>query len=151
MSFYLEQPDSYLWPVPIKVPQSGGRFRSFTFDVEFRRVSQERREELGRQLLLQKARLGALQQQIEAAENDAPGKGKGRKPDEALLDDILTPRQIADELVVGWSGILDSEGPDAQPVPFSEATKAQLLNIGDVADAILAAWNDSIPGAKAKN
>lgn len=129
MAFYLEQPDSYLWPVTVKVPQSGGRFRTFTFEIEFRRVTQERRETLGRQLLAQKGRIEA---------GDVEGE-------------ILTPRQIADELVVGWSGILDSEGPDAKAVPFSEATKAQLLNIGDVADAILAAWNESIPGAKAKN
>lgn len=129
MAFVLEHSDRYSWPVTVKVAQDGGRFRSFTFDVEFKRVSQARREELGRQLLVQKGR-------IEAG---------------MLEGEILTPRQIADELVVGWSGILDKEGEGGEPVPFSEATKAQLLNIGDVADAILAAWNDSIPGAKAKN
>jgi len=129
MAFVLEHSDRYSWPVTVKVAQDGGRFRSFTFDVEFRRVSQARREELGRQLLVQKGRIEA-----------------------GLIEgEILTPRQIADELVVGWSGILDKEGEGASPVPFSEATKAQLLNIGDVADAILAAWNESIPGAKAKN
>jgi len=129
MAFVLEHSDRYSWPVTVKVAQDGGRFRTFTFDVEFKRVSQARREELGRQLLVQKGRIEA-----------------------GLLEgEILTPRQIADELVVGWSGILDREGEGAEPVPFSEATKAQLLNIGDVADAILAAWNDSIPGSKAKN
>jgi hypothetical protein len=129
MAFILEHSDRYSWPVTVRVAQDGGRFRSFTFDVEFRRVSQARREELGRQLLVQKGRIEA-----------------------GLIEgEILTPRQIADELVVGWSGILDKEGEGASPVPFSEATKAQLLNIGDVADAILAAWNESIPGAKAKN
>jgi hypothetical protein len=129
MAFILDQSQSYSWPVTVKVPQDGGRFRSYTFEVEFQRVSQERREELGRQLLVQKGRLEA---------GDVEGE-------------ILTPRQIASELVVGWSGILDSEEKDAKPVPFSPSTLAQLLNIGDVADAILAAWNDSIPGAKAKN
>jgi hypothetical protein len=129
MAFILDQSQSYSWPVTVKVPQDGGRFRSYTFEVEFQRVSQERREELGRQLLVQKGRLEA---------GDVGGE-------------ILTPRQIASELVVGWSGILDSEEKDAKPVHFSPSTLAQLLNIGDVADAILAAWNDSIPGAKAKN
>ena len=129
MSFVLEHSDRYSWPVTVKVAQDGGRFRTFTFDVEFKRVSQARREELGRQLLVQKGRIEA-----------------------GLIEgEILTPRQIADELVVGWSGILDREGEGGEPVPFSEATKAQLLNIGDVADAILAAWNASIPGAKAGN
>ena len=127
MAFVLEQKESYLWPVTVRIAQDGGRFRIFTFDVEFRRVSQARREELGRQLLRQKGR-------IEAGDMES---------------EILTPRQIADELVMGWSGILDRE--EGESVPFSEATKAQLLNIGDVADAILAAWNESIPGAKVKN
>lgn len=129
MAFILDQSDSYSWPVTVKIPQDGGRFRSYTFDVEFQRVTQERREQIGRQLLIQKGRLEA---------GDLEGE-------------ILTPRQIAAELVVGWSGILDSEEKDAKPVPFTESTLAQLLNIGDVADAILEAWNASIPGAKAKN
>lgn len=129
MAFVLDQSSSYRWPVTIKVPQDGGRFRSYSFEVEFLRVSQERREELGRQLMAQQTRVAA-------------GNLEG---------EILTPRQIADELVVGWSGILDSEGKDAQEVPYSPATKAQLLNVGDVADAIIAAWGESIPGAKAKN
>lgn len=131
MAFILDQSESYSWPVTVKVPQDGGRFRSFTFDAEFKRVSQERREQLGRLLMRQK-----------------------RLMDDGLTvfeDDFLTPRQIADELLVGWSGIMDTEGPDAQQVPFSDKVKAQLLNIGDVADAILEAWNASIPGAKAKN
>jgi len=129
MAFVLDQSPSYSWPVKVQVPQDGGRFRSYTFEVEFARVSQERREELGRQLLVQKGRIEA-----------------------GLLEgELLTPRQIAAELVVGWSGILDSEDKDAKPVPFSTTTLAQLLNVGDVADAILAAWNDSIPGAKSKN
>ena len=129
MAFILDQSESYSWPVTVKVPQDGGRFRSFTFDAEFKRVSQERREQLGRQLMRQKRTWD----------------------DGNMEEDFLTPRQIADELLVGWSGIMDTEGADAQQVPFSDTIKAQLLNIGDVADAILEAWNASIPGAKAKN
>jgi hypothetical protein len=129
MAFVLDLSDSYSWPVTVKVPQDGGRFRTHTFDVEFRRVSQERREELGRQL-------AAQQNRVQAGNLDG---------------ELLTPRTIADELVVGWSGILTSEGKGGEDVPYSEATKAQLLNIGDVADAILEAWQASIPGAKSKN
>ena len=129
MAFVLDLSDSYSWPVTVRVPQNGGRFRSYTFDVEFLRVSQERREELGRQLAAQQNRVDA---------GDLEGE-------------LLTPRTIAQELVVGWSGILADEGKDAAEVPYSEATKAQLLNVPDVADAILQAWQASIPGAKAKN
>jgi hypothetical protein len=129
MAFVLDLSDSYSWPVTVKVPQDGGRFRSYAFDVEFLRVSQERREELGRQLAAQQNRVDA---------GDLEGE-------------LLTPRSIAQELVVGWSGILTSEGKGGEEVPYSEATKAQLLNVPDVADAILQAWQASIPGAKAKN
>jgi hypothetical protein len=129
MAFVLDLSDSYSWPVTVKVPQDGGRFRSYAFDVEFLRVSQERREELGRQL-------AAQQNRVEAGDFEG---------------ELLTPRSIAQELVVGWSGILTSEGKGAEEVPYSEATKAQLLNVPDVAEAILQAWQASIPGAKAKN
>ena len=130
MAFVLDQSESYSWPVTVKVPQDGGRFRTYTFDIQFKRVSQERREQIGRQLVRQQNRLDSGSD---------------------LEDDFLTPRQMADELMVGWSGINDKEGEGATPVPYTESTKAALLNVGDVAEAIMVAWNDSIPGAKAKN
>lgn len=128
MAFFLDQSDSYSWPVTVKVPENGGKFRSLTFDALFSRVSTERQEELGRQLLKQKTRL-----------------------DFGETDDLLTPRQIASEILVGWEGIKDKEGDKGQDVPFSESTKARLLNIPEVVNAILEAWNKSVPEAKIKN
>ena len=44
--FKLSLSESYLWPVVIEVPESGGRFVKFTFDAEFKRVSQTRISEI---------------------------------------------------------------------------------------------------------
>jgi hypothetical protein len=40
---------------------------------------------------------------------------------------------------------------DGDEVPFSEATKQQLLDIPTVAAAIIVAYFDSLTGTKAKN
>ena len=128
MAFFLDQSESYSWPVTVKVPQDGGKFRSLTFDAVFQRVSTERQEELGRQLLRQRTRI-----------------------DIGETDDLLTPRQIASELLVDWEGIKDKEGEKGQDVPYSESTKARLLNIPEVVNAILDSWNKSVPEAKLKN
>jgi hypothetical protein len=133
MAFVLKQSSSYSWPVTVKVPAEtgAGRLRSYTFEVEFQRISEQRREELIRQVAIQQGKLeaGLLTEDLE----------------------LLTPRQMAAELVVGWSGILESEEPGAAEAPYSEATKSELLNIPDVAQAIIAAWEESIPGARRKN
>lgn len=45
MAFVLKQSDSYHWPVEVSIPVDG-RFEKQTFDIEFRRVSQPRINEL---------------------------------------------------------------------------------------------------------
>jgi hypothetical protein len=139
MALYLERKDTYLWPVTVTEAQDGGKFRKYTFEAEFKRVSQTRREELGRQLLIQKTRIeaGRIEERNE--------KGK------MVPIEILTPREIAEEVWVGWAKVKDREGEGGEDVPFSEAIKAQLLDREHVADAILEAWNESNPGAKVKN
>lgn len=63
------------------------------------------------------------------------------------IDGILNPREIASELLIGWSGI--SKG--GQEIPYSEEAKKNLLNTGLVASAILRAYFASLQGAKRKN
>lgn len=46
MGFVLKQSDSYVWPVAVERPVDGGRHEKSTFDVEFKRVSQTRVNEL---------------------------------------------------------------------------------------------------------
>ena len=139
MAFFLERTDSYFWPVTVTEAQDGGKHRKYTFEAEFKRVGQARREELGHQLLLQKER-------VRSGRLEEPGKGGKMVPIK-----LLTPREMADELLVGWRKIMDREGEGGEEVPFSEALKAQLLEIENVAEAILDAWNESQPGAKVGN
>ncbi len=139
MALYLERKDTYLWPVTVTEAQDGGKFRKHTFEAELKRVSQTRREELGRIMMLQQARIKAGR----VEEEDADGK--------MVPIEILTPRQIADELWVGWRKVKDREGEGGEDVPFSEAIKQQLLDREGVADAIIDAWNESNQEGKVKN
>jgi len=54
---------------------------------------------------------------------------------------------LAREAMVGWSGVVDSDGA----VPYSESGRDQLLDIPQVASAIVMALLSSISGAKRKN
>ena len=42
MAFVVAQSSSYIWPVAVEFPVDGGRFDKQTFDVQFKRVSQDR-------------------------------------------------------------------------------------------------------------
>jgi hypothetical protein len=46
MAFVLKQSDSYSWPVTVEFPVDGGRFEKQTFDVELKRLSQSRIQEV---------------------------------------------------------------------------------------------------------
>lgn len=54
---------------------------------------------------------------------------------------------LAREALVGWSGVVDSDGN----VPYSESARDKLLDIPMVATAIVMALLGSISGARRKN
>lgn len=127
MAFILAAADgSYLWPVSVPVPIDGGRFDSFTFDARFKRLSQDRIEELTTAALKRVKQLQA-----------------GEEPEGGASDRI-----IAEELLIGWAKVQDDAGAE---VPYSESAKDQLLQFPGAAAAIVLAWYDSINGKKAKN
>lgn len=113
MAFVLKQSDSYVWPVKVELPGDGGKFETSTFDVEFKRLSQTRI-------------------------NDIVAQGQS---------EALTDRQCCEELVIGWRGVSDG----AADIPFSQKALGDLLDIAAVEKAILAAWAESLAGAKRKN
>lgn len=136
MGFPIDLSPTYFWPVPIKVPMGGetcGRHRAYAFEAEFKRISQSRRDEIARQVVIGQRLLN------------------GDLVDETRLAQMITSKEIADELLVGWRKITDKEGEGAQELPYSESTKAQLLDMEYLADALVQAWYDSMPGAKVKN
>lgn len=55
---------------------------------------------------------------------------------------------VISEVLVGWEGVV---GDDGQPVPFSPSNLRQLLQVQGVRAAIVAAWLQSLVGAKQKN
>ena len=126
MAFVLKQSSSYVWPVTVKLPISGGKFEKQTFDAEFKRLPQ--------------ARINKIQIEVQA-------RIKSSERNEAT-DDSISDQSIAEELLIGWSGVLDEDGDE---VPFSESMKQQLLDIPTLASAIIVAYFDSLTGTKTKN
>ena len=126
MAFVLKQSSSYKWPVSFKLPVDGGKFEKQTFDAEFKRLPQARINEIQTD----------VQTRIKAAERNE------------LVDTSVTDISIANELIIGWEGVVDSDG-DA--VTFCETVKQQLLDIPTVASAIIVAYFDSLAGVKTKN
>lgn len=126
MAFVLNQSQSYSWPVSIQLPADGGKREKSSFDALFKRLPQSRINEI-QQL---------AQQRIKAAE-------RGEE-----LDNGVTDQTIAAEILVGWAGILDADGDD---VPYSEAVKAQLLDVPMMAGALIEAYFTSLVELKRKN
>ena len=126
MAFVLSQSQSYSWPVVLRLPADGGKREKSTFDAVFKRLPQSRINEI-QQL---------VQQRLKAAEHNED------------LDNGVTDQSIADELLVGWTGVVDADGDE---VPFTEAAKAQLLDVPMVAGALIGAYFESLVEQKRKN
>ena len=125
MSFVLKSSSSYSWEVSFFQPENGERKKQ-SFDALFKRLPQTRINEI--QVLVQK-RVKAIQE----GEEDQSG---------------ITDQSIADEVLVGWDGIEDGEG---NPVPFSNKSKKQVLEVPMLASAIIEAYFNSLVEGKQKN
>lgn len=90
------------------------------FDAVFNRLTQ--------------TRINEIQDQVRA------------KQDDPTIE--ITDQSVADEVLAGWSNVLDEDGEE---VPFSAKTKAELLNMPAVASGIVVAYFESVTGNKAKN
>lgn len=66
---------------------------------------------------------------------------------EAIEAGKITDVSLANEILVGWSGITDGD----EALVFSEASKVSLLDIPTVAAAIVRAFFESLSGAPRKN
>ena len=126
MAFVLKQSDSYTWPVSIRLPANGGKRERQTFDAEFKRLPQSRINEIQEE----------VQKRIKAVErNEQPA-------------DEISDVSIADEILVGWDGIVDGDG---EAVPYSKAAKAQLLEVPMLAGALITTYFESLAEQKQKN
>jgi hypothetical protein len=64
-----------------------------------------------------------------------------------LFADAGDAAEAAREVVVGWSGVENDDGP----IPFSDTALADVLSIQGVAAAIISALFESVTGAQRKN
>lgn len=125
MAFVLKQSDSYRWPVTFKLPTDGGKREKQSFEAEFKRLPQSRIMEIQTQ----------AQRLIKAAEDGEQVEG-------------ISDLSVADEVLVGWSGIVDEDGEE---VPFSKANKAALLEVPMLAASLIQSYFESLVEEKRKN
>lgn len=122
MALVLKDSDSYTWPIVYRQPVSGGRREKQEFEAEFKRLPQSRITEI--QELAQRR-----------VDND---------PEATDISDV----SIADEILVGWDGIVDSDG---DVIPYSKGSKAQLLELPMMAGCLIEAYFTSLVEEKRKN
>ena len=121
--FEIDKGDTYEWTVALGEPANRTN-KAETFIGVFRHLSQPRIDAINE----------AIRQRMIAS---AAGE-----PIEGMIDDM----QLADEVLAGWSGITSG----GQPVEFSEGLKQELIVRAQFAAAVVAAWNESLLGARKK-
>ena len=122
MALVLKDSDTYTWPIVYRQPVSGGRREKQEFEAEFKRLPQSRINQIQE-----------LAQKVIDKDSDAPE-----------ISDV----GIADEVLVGWDGIVDSDG---EVIPYSKGSKAQLLELPMMAGTLIEAYFASLVEEKRKN
>tara|TARA_B100000212_G_scaffold338677_2_gene315661 strand:+ start:619 stop:993 length:375 start_codon:yes stop_codon:yes gene_type:complete len=123
--FILKKEATFTHPIVFTTPADGGTQKEETFDAVFKIIPQSRINEIG------------LQAQQKKNEID-----KGIM-DGTEISDLL----IADEILVGWDGITDGD----KPVPFTKATKKQVLDIAGLANLLVTIYFEEVSKQKVKN
>lgn len=125
MAFVLEQSPTFSHPITIREVLDGGKIRSHQFTAIYHRLPQSRMDEVMLEYQAMKAQASRDQE----------------------ISSIPT-RTIAGEILAGWEGITHSDG---EPVEFDKASKARLLDVPGVADALVSTFFEAHEKAKAKN
>lgn len=122
MGFKISSATFYTWPIALTVAND-----QHTFTAHFAFLPQPRIDKL---LLASNRRVALLK----------------RGEDDPELEGV-TAVAIATEVLVGWSGVEDEDGP----IEFTAATAERLIRIQGVAAAIVDAWGESLEGARRGN
>ena len=124
--FILKKEATFTHPIVFYTPSDGGTQKEETFDAIFKIISQSRINEIGIQ-----------------------AQKKQKELDEGIFDGVkISDYMIADEILVGWDGITDSE---KNPIPFTKATKKQLLDIAGLANILVEKYFNEVTKQKTKN
>lgn len=135
MSFTLRLVDDYEWPVEVRVP-NGGALEVHRFTARFRHLGLDQVQE--------------MVQRVIAASREQEGRGADAQL--ASMDALVgVARLQAEQAMAYWVGWGDDLlGADGQPLPYSEETKARLLGVRIIREAVVAAWQASQSGDAAR-
>ncbi len=123
--FILKKEATFTHPIVFYTPSDGGTQKEETFDAVFKIIPQSRINEIGVQ-----------------------AQKKQKELDEGIFDGVkISDYMIADEILVGWDGITDGENP----IPFTTATKKQLLDIAGLANILVEKYFNEVTKQKTKN
>ena len=123
--FILKKEATFTHPIVFYTPGDGGTQKEETFDAVFKIIQQSRINEIG-----------------------AKAQKKEKELKEGILDGTdISDLMIADEILVGWDGITDGD----QPVPFTKATKKQVLDIAGLANLLVTEYLEVVAQQKTKN
>ena len=123
--FILKKEATFTHPIVFYTPSDGGTQKEETFDAVFKIIPQSRINEIGVQ-----------------------AQKKQKELDEGIFDGVkISDYMIADEILVGWDGITDGE----KPIPFTTATKKQLLDIAGLANILVEKYFNEVTKQKTKN
>lgn len=136
-NFLDELSETYTWPVILKLPANGGKVKEVKFYAEFRRLSEEREQEIGKET---NERIRKI---IEHAKQDL------EEARDTQDEDVMA--QVNEDLrneVMESVGEVDKSGN--YTAADSEET-GRLLSLRGVTAAILQSYGKSKAGEKAKN
>jgi hypothetical protein len=135
--FHLYQPDHIKWPVSVDLPRGGSK-ETFAFMAHFRVLDQDECDELNER---HNALILATVRRYEALKSYRSSID---------LEPIVEPlpcsyQDLASEVLCGWDeeGKLAVVDDDGDPIPFTEANKARMMQIQGAASAIFNAWAES--------
>ena len=123
--FILKKEATFTHPIKFYTPADGGTQKEETFDAVFKILPQSRINEIG-----------------------AQAQKKEKELKEGIFDGIdISDYMIAEEVLVGWDGITDGD----KEVPYTPATKKQILEIPLLANTIVTAYLNVVAQQKTKN
>ena len=123
--FILKKEATFTHPIVFYTPSDGGTQKEQTFDAVFKIIPQSRINEIGIQ-----------------------AQKKQKELDEGIFDGVkISDYMVADEILVGWDGITDGD----KPVPFTKATKKQVLDIAGLANLLVTIYFEEVSKQKVKN
>tara|TARA_R100001224_G_scaffold68696_1_gene41607 strand:- start:74 stop:448 length:375 start_codon:yes stop_codon:yes gene_type:complete len=123
--FILKKEATFTHPIVFYTPADGGTQKEETFDAVFKIIPQSRINEIGVQ-----------------------AQKKQKELDEGIFDGVkISDYMIADEILVGWEGITNGD----KDVPYTPATKKQLLDIPMLANTLVTEYLDVVAKQKTKN